>query len=149
MQGKHHGARTGRKAGTRAKHKTYKKTVLNIRKRVADLDQIQDFVAKEKELIEEGKAVERQVDEDLPGSVAGVVLPGVHHAHDTWMLRVLQRRCVLLCNVRSPLYFRGNSVTACEDEGPQAAAEARRSGTVPASRRRRSCGDGRPAEVVP
>ena len=40
-QAKHKGARTGAKAGTKAKRKHYKKTVLNLRKRVPDIDQIQ------------------------------------------------------------------------------------------------------------
>ncbi len=41
VQGKHHGCRQGGKAGGKAKRKHYKKTVLNLRKRVPDIDQIQ------------------------------------------------------------------------------------------------------------
>lgn len=40
-QGKHHGCRQSGKAGGKAKRKHYKKTVLNLRKRVPDIDQIQ------------------------------------------------------------------------------------------------------------
>eukprot|EP01138_Halocafeteria_seosinensis_P008862 gb/GECG01009058.1/.p1 GENE.gb/GECG01009058.1/~~gb/GECG01009058.1/.p1 ORF type:complete len:169 (+),score=34.58 gb/GECG01009058.1/:1-507(+) len=51
------------KRRARAKKKHFKKTVMNLRKRTADMDQVHEAVMKEKE---EGKQL-RPFDEDLPG----------------------------------------------------------------------------------